>query len=136
LYTHNVDVDRMNKQELGRIIGKPKTGYVVAELIQAIETFLGWNNVTEAFLVGAGNLGTALLGYQGFQNFGFRIVGVFDHDPKVIGQWIHGRKVQGMDQLAPFARRGEILLGELTVPAGAAPQLARTKNAIERTLGG
>ena len=44
------------------IIGKPKTGYSVSELIQAIETFLGWNNVNEAFLVGVGNLGTALLG--------------------------------------------------------------------------
>ena len=44
------------------IIGKPKTGYWVSELILDIETFLGWNNINEAFLVGAGNLGTALLG--------------------------------------------------------------------------
>ncbi len=48
------------------IIGKPKTGYSVSELIRAIETFLGWNNVNEAFLVGVGNLGTALLGHERF----------------------------------------------------------------------
>lgn len=105
-------------------VGTPRIGFAIAELITAIERFLGWDNQTKAVLVGAGSLGTALLGYQGFQNFGFRIVGVFDHDPKVIGQWIHGRKVQGMDQLAPFARRGEILLGVLTVPAGAAQAAA------------
>src|SRR6266571_192797 len=45
------------------ITGKPKVGYAVAELVIAIETFLGWNNVNEAFLVGAGNLGTAILGH-------------------------------------------------------------------------
>ena len=64
------------------IIGKPKTGYSVGELIQAIETFLGWNNVNEAFLVGAGNLGTALLGHERFSKFGLRIVAAFDTDPQ------------------------------------------------------
>jgi redox-sensing transcriptional repressor len=47
------------------IVGKPKTGYSVPELIQAIEKFLGWNKVNEAFLVGAGSLGNALLGHGG-----------------------------------------------------------------------
>lgn len=56
------------------IVGKPKTGYSVAELIQAIETFLGWNNINEAFLVGARNLGTALLGHGHFSKFGLRVV--------------------------------------------------------------
>src|SRR5438067_1783261 len=54
------------------IVGKPKTGYVVDELVQSIETFLGWNNVNEAFLAGAGNLGTALLGHERFSRFGLR----------------------------------------------------------------
>ena len=63
------------------IIGKPKTGYSVSELVQAIETFLGWNNVNEAFLVGVGNLGTALLGHERFSKFGLRIVAAFDSDP-------------------------------------------------------
>ena len=49
------------------VVGKPKLGYSVTELIGTIEDFLGWNNTTEAYLVGAGNLGAALLGYQGFQ---------------------------------------------------------------------
>ena len=64
------------------IIGKPKTGYAVNELVQAIETFLGWNKVNEAFLAGAGNLGTALLGHERFSHFGLRIVAAFDTDPQ------------------------------------------------------
>jgi len=93
-------------------------------LITAIERFLGWDNQTKAVLVGVGSLGTALLGYHGFQNFGFRIVGAFDHDPKIVGKWVHGRKVQTVDQLVPFVRRGEILLGVLTIPAEAAQETA------------
>ena len=58
---------RKDLQHTG-IIGRPKTGYSVAELIQAIETFLGWNNINEAFLVGVGNLGTALLGHERLSN--------------------------------------------------------------------
>jgi len=101
-------------------VGRPRIGFGIAELISAIERFLGWDNHTKAVLVGVGSLGTALLGYHGFQNFGLRFVGAFDRDPKVIGQWIHGRKVQAMEKLTPFVRRGEIRLGVLAVPASAA----------------
>jgi redox-sensing transcriptional repressor len=51
-------------------------------------------------------------------------VGAFDQDPKIVGKWIRGRKVQAMDQLIPFVRRGEISLGVLTVPAEAAQETA------------
>jgi redox-sensing transcriptional repressor len=105
-------------------VGKPRIGFHIAELIAVIEQFLGWDNQTKAVIVGVGSLGTALLGYQGFQNFGFRFVGAFDHDPKVIGKWVHGRKVQAVDQLMPFVRRGEIRLGVLTVPEAAAQEAA------------
>jgi len=105
-------------------VGTPRIGFGITELITAIERFLGWDNQTKAVLVGVGSLGTALLGYHGFQNFGFRIVGAFDHDPTIIGKWVHGRKVQALDQLIPFVRRGEILLGVLTVPAQSAQETA------------
>jgi redox-sensing transcriptional repressor len=105
-------------------VGTPRIGFRITELIAAIERFLGWDNQTTAVLVGVGSLGTALLGYQGFQNFGFRIIGAFDRDPRTIGKWVHGRKVQAIDQLMPFARRGKIQLGVLTVPAQAAQETA------------
>lgn len=105
-------------------VGRPRVGFGIAELISAIERFLGWDNQTRAVLVGVGSLGTALLGYHGFQNSGFRFVGAFDHDAKVVGKWVHGRKVHGMDQLIPFVRRGEIRLGVLAVPTAAAQEAA------------
>ena len=105
-------------------VGTPRIGFRIPELIVAIERFLGWDHQTKAVLVGVGNLGTALLGYHGFHDYGFRIVGAFDSNPKIIGQWVHGRKVQAIGQLAPFVRRGEILLGMLTVPGAAAQETA------------
>jgi redox-sensing transcriptional repressor len=106
------------------LVGRPKVGFPVLEAITAIERFLGWDSQTKAVLVGAGNLGSALLGYHGFENFGLRIVGAFDCDPQKIGAWVHGRKVQPFEQLERFVRRGEIRLGVLTVPAAAAQEMA------------
>jgi redox-sensing transcriptional repressor len=106
------------------IVGKPKTGYVVADLVRAIETFLGWNNVNEAFLVGVGNLGTALLGHERFSNFGLRIVAAFDTDPAKIGQWVHDKAVLPLDKLADLAQRMSIHLGIITAPAEYAQEIA------------
>lgn len=106
------------------IIGKPKTGYSVSELIMAIETFLGWNNVNEAFLVGAGNLGTALLGHERFSKFGLRIVAAFDTDPNKIGQWIHGKAVLSLDKLSDLAPRMSIHMGIITAPTEVAQVIA------------
>lgn len=106
------------------IVGKPKTGYSVPELIQSIESFLGWNNVNEAFLVGAGNLGTALLGHERFSNFGLSIVAAFDADKEKIGQWIHGKAVLPLEKLADLAQRMSIHLGIITAPAEHAQGIA------------
>lgn len=106
------------------IIGKPKTGYSVSELVQAIETFLGWNNINEAFLVGVGNLGTALLGHERFSKFGLHIVAAFDTDQAKIGKWIHEKAVLPLDKLAELAPRMSIHLGIITAPAETAQAIA------------
>ena len=106
------------------IVGKPKTGYVVDELVQSIETFLGWNNVNEAFLAGAGNLGTALLGHERFSRFGLRIVAAFDTDPRKTGAWIHDKAVLPLEKLADLAQRMSIHLGIITAPAEVAQAIA------------
>src|SRR3569833_2256251 len=106
------------------IVGKPKTGYSVPDLIQAIESFLGWNNVNDAFLVGVGNLGTALLGHERFSNFGLSIVAAFDADPEKVGQWIHGKAVLPLVILADLAQRMSIHLGIITAPAEYAQNIA------------
>lgn len=106
------------------IVGRPKTGYPVRELIQTIESFLGWNNVNEAFLVGAGNLGTALLGHERFSHFGLSIVAAFDTDPAKIGEWIHGKAVLPLEKLADLAQRMSIHIGIITAPAEVAQTVA------------
>src|SRR5512135_127531 len=59
------------------IVGKPKVGYDVPALVSAIEGFLGWNNSRDAFVVGVGGLGSALMGYEGFTQYGLNIVAGF-----------------------------------------------------------
>ena len=106
------------------IVGKPKTGYSVSELILSIETFLGWNNINEAFLVGAGNLGTALLGHERFSKFGLRIVAAFDTDPAKIGLWIHEKAVLPLEKLSDLAPRMSIHLGIITTTPHVAQAVA------------
>ncbi len=104
--------------------GRPKVGYRVAELLKAIEIFLGWDNTTEAYLVGAGNLGSALLGYQGFKDYGLNIIAAFDSAEGKIGKEICGKKVLPVKKLPDMIRRTGIKIGILTAPASCAQELA------------
>jgi redox-sensing transcriptional repressor len=106
------------------IVGRPKVGYPVAALMDAIEEFLGWKNLNEAFLVGAGSLGAALLGYTKFQQHGLSVVAAFDADPDKIGTQIHGKRILGLDKLLDLGQRMHIHIGIITVPAPAAQAVA------------
>ena len=64
--------------------GKPQTGYVAAELIRDLESFLGYDNTKEAVIAGAGKLGQALLSYKEFDRYGLNIVAAFDTDESII----------------------------------------------------
>jgi redox-sensing transcriptional repressor len=104
------------------IIGKPKTGFDVNTLINAIQTCLNWNRYENAFLIGAGSLGTAMLGYKQFKDYGLNFVAAFDNDPEKIGQKIHGIEVLSIDRLPVLAQLMKIHLAVLTVPAKAAQE--------------
>lgn len=106
------------------IIGKPKVGYDVGELISAITAFLGWNSTSEAFLVGAGSLGSALLGYQDFRQHGLNFVAAFDSDPRKSGQRIHGCEVLPLEEIYSLADQRRVRIGVLAVPARAAQEVA------------
>lgn len=106
------------------IVGKPKIGYHVPELIGAIEQFLGWNNTRDAFLVGVGCLGAALLSYEGFSEFNLNVLAGFDNDAKKIGKSIRGKEVLPMEKLPNLVKRMHVLIGILTVPAAAAQEVA------------
>lgn len=108
------------------IVGKPGVGFTIVDLIEKIEAFLGWDNTTDAFLVGAGSLGTALLGYTGFKRYGLNIAAAFDADPEKVGQSIHGKRVLPMEKLGDLTGRMHIHMAILTVPAEAAQGVADT----------
>lgn len=108
------------------IVGKPKVGYDIHELINSIRSFIGWNENTAALLVGAGSLGTALMGYEGFQTRGLRIEAAFDADPKKHGHRIYNTPVYPMNELGKIARRKDIRLAVITVPAVSAQQVTDT----------
>lgn len=106
------------------IVGKPKVGYEVPLLIDAIERFLGWQNTTDAFLVGAGNLGRALLGYQHFNQYGLNIIAAFDRDASVAGRRVQGKEVFPLERMVDLAQRMHVNIGILTVPGEAAQDVA------------
>jgi len=106
------------------IVGKPKVGYSTPALVRWIEDFLGWNNAKEAFLVGAGSLGSALMGYEKFRQSGLNIIAAFDTDPYKVGQQIHGKEVLHLDRLTDLAQRMHIHLGVIATPAVVAQKIA------------
>ena len=106
------------------IVGRPRIGYVRANVIEGLEQFLGWKNVNDAFLVGAGSMGSALLGYRKFEQYGLKIVAAFDLDPSKIGRQIHGKHVLPLSKLTDLAWRMHVLIGIITVPASEAQTVA------------
>ena len=97
--------------------GRPKTGYNTLELLQQLETYLGCGSSSSTVLIGAGNLGKALMAYSGFDDYGLQIVAAFDRNPALIGDVISGKPVYPMEKLKEICKKHNILVGIITVPA-------------------
>ena len=95
--------------------GRPKIGYQRDLLIEDISQFLGYDNTTDAILVGAGKLGQALLGYSGFDAYGLNILAAFDVAPSM-DKTVEGKPIYPMEQLESFCRTHKVLMGIITVP--------------------
>lgn len=108
------------------IEGKPKVGFIVNELIEYITRSLGWDNSTEALIVGVGNLGKAISMYEGFAAYGLSIVAVFDSDEAKIGTKVGSLTVRPMEELKPFVESTGIKIAVITVPASSAQSVADT----------
>lgn len=99
------------------LVGKARVGFNVNEAIEKIEEFMGWKNKTDAIIVGCGDLGSALMGYQNFDNYGFEIVAGFDIKNNIIGNKIHEKKVFHLEKLKDLCNRLHIEVGIICVPA-------------------
>jgi len=95
--------------------GRPKVGYLRERLMEDISQFLGYDNTTDAIMIGAGKLGKALMGYKGFQEYGLNILAAFDTDEaKVSPAGKH--PVYHMDKLESYCRSHKVLMAIITVP--------------------
>lgn len=103
--------------EVTGAVGTARIGFRVSTLVGRVKTFLGWNNANDAFLVGAGNLGKASLGYKDFDKYGLNIVAAFDDHPRKIGTVIFGKEVLPLSKLPDLVKRMKINIGIVTVPA-------------------
>ena len=95
--------------------GRPKIGYLRESLIEDIEQFLGYDNTTDAVLIGAGNLGQALLGYSGFDAYGLNILAAFDTNP-FAENTEDGKPIYHISRLESFCRANKVRMGIITVP--------------------
>jgi redox-sensing transcriptional repressor len=107
-----------------QIRGRQNQGYSILALKKRIEEFLGLEEVTEAMVVGAGHLGTALATYPGFAQYGLRIVGLFDNDPARIGTKVGSLEVLSVQRLGGQLVRHHIRLVILTLPGDVAQEVA------------
>jgi redox-sensing transcriptional repressor len=106
------------------ITGKTRVGYEVEPLISALEDFLGFTVMNEAYLFGAGSLGTALLHDHGLIQYGLKIVTAYDINPGVIGKEIGGVSITHVDDFLNF-KNPAVKIGILTVPAQNAQEVAQ-----------
>jgi len=135
------DVDVVSSKDLGGRLGIPPTqvrkdlsyygefgrrgvGYDVFDLKRSVGRILGVDEIWTTILVGAGNLGRALVDYKGFEKMGMKLVGVMDADLSKIGNKIGGVEVQSIKKMDEIVSKNDAKLGIITVPTDAAQEVA------------
>lgn len=106
------------------IEGRPKVGFSIERLIDAIIHSLGWDSSTDAILVGAGHLGSALARYEGFDTYRLKIVAAFDIDEGKWGATLGDVPVLPIDAIREYLKEHDVNIGVLAVPAKHAQEVA------------
>lgn len=104
--------------------GRRGLGYSVPHLRMEIRSILGLDRRWRVALVGAGNVGAALLSYRGFAKQGFDVVAVFDRDPLRVGQRVGDLTVRDVSELASNAPELRLDMGVIATPVRAAQEVA------------
>lgn len=103
--------------------GKQGRGYNVRQLLEELRRILGLNRQWKMVLVGAGRLGRAILGYEGFAPQGFKIMEAFDSDPRTVGTQVDGLVIKDIKDLEKTLRENPVDVGIVAVPAEAAQEV-------------
>jgi redox-sensing transcriptional repressor len=104
--------------------GRTKVGYSVDHLIDAIVSFLDFDSCENAFLFGVGNLGRALINYQGLNQYGLKIIAGFDVDKKVINTSIKGVNIYGLDMFRDLSQTESARIAIITTPDSSSQEIA------------
>lgn len=135
-------VERISSSELSKIMkvtasqirqdlnhfggfGQQGYGYNVRTLYEEIGKILGLDKAQSMVIIGAGRLGQALANYVRFEKRGFRVIGVFDCNPQLIGQTVRQCTIQSTDELADFLDAHDVDIATLAIPRKDAPDMAR-----------
>lgn len=105
--------------------GQQGYGYNVEYLYTEIGKILGLDTVNDMIIVGAGNLGQALANYH-FEPNGFRVLGLFDVNPRLVGLTVRGVEIYDIDTLEEFIKIHDVKIAVLTLPKQMAPDMARS----------
>ena len=103
--------------------GRPRLGFPVNRMIVDIEKFLGYDAISDAIVVGAGGLGRAFLGYEGFGGNGLNVLSAFDVNPALIGKTVSGKPILAMAELENYVKERNIQIGIVTVPKESAQEV-------------
>ena len=104
--------------------GTRGVGYDVEYLLYQISRRLGLTQDWPVVIIGIGNLGHALANYRGFAARGFRVVGLFDSDPRKVGERLGDREVLAMSDLVEVVKGENVAIGVIATPAGVAQEVA------------
>lgn len=136
-------VERISSEELSRIMkatasqirqdlnhfggfGQQGYGYNVRSLYEAVGKILGVEQAHDLIIIGAGNLGRAIVRYKGFYDHGFRFRSMFDIDESLCGKSVNGVKVRHLKELVSFVRKNKVDIAALTVPKEDALWISKT----------
>lgn len=113
----NIDDSQVRKDiSLLNNVGKCRVGYIVKDLKKNIEKTLGFEKPKDAFIIGAGNLGSALAKYDNFTNYGLNVLALFDNDTLKVGIKVNDKEVFHISKLPNLAERLNVEIAIMTVP--------------------
>lgn len=104
--------------------GQQGYGYNVEELYDQLGKILGLETIYKAVIAGAGNLGQAIANYKGFEDAGFKVLSLFDKNPKLIGLKIRDIEISDIDTINEFIRENNVDIGIITTPKDNAQEIA------------
>lgn len=138
----DVDVSRISSKELSERLnitasqirqdlnnfgsfGLQGYGYNVELLYEEISRILGLNKDHNIIIIGAGNIGHALINYSDFTNRGFKFIGIFEKDPNLIGTKINNIDIYDINTLENFIQGKNVDIAVLAIPKNSANYITK-----------